>query len=171
MKLAVDVHYREGYAKVVAIEFDKWTDKVPSKISEEIIENVEEYISGEFYRRELPCILEILKKTNKSNLEMIIIDGYVQLDDDGKAGLGMYLYESLNKKIPIIGVAKKGFKDNVKHVVKVERGISKNPLYVTTIGLDLQDSANRIKNMAGEFRIPDLLKILDQKTKEKEKTG
>jgi len=170
MIIAVDVHYRKEFAKVVAIEFDQWTDSNPENIYEEIIEHVEEYISGEFYKRELPCILEILKKIDKSKLETIIVDGYVQLDDDGKAGLGMYLYESLNQKIPVIGVAKKGFKDNVKHVIKVERGKSKNPLYVTTIGTDLQESADKIKNMAGEFRMPDLLKILDQKTKEKKKT-
>ena len=99
-------------------------------------------------------------------VETIIVDGYVQLDDDGKAGLGMYLYDSLNQKIPIIGVAKRGFKDNVKHVIEVTRGKSNNPLYVTAIGIGLQDSADKIKNMAGKYRMPDLLKILDQKTKE-----
>lgn len=166
MIIAIDVHYRKDFAKVVAIQFDKWTDDKPEQIHEEIIEDVEEYISGAFYKRELPCILEILKKIDPSNLETIIVDGYVQLDDDGKAGLGMYLYDSLNQKIPIIGVAKRGFKDNVKHVIEVTRGKSNNPLYVTAIGIDLQDSADKIKNMAGKYRMPDLLKILDQKTKE-----
>lgn len=171
MKIAVDVHYREEFAKVVAIEFNKWTDSFPEKILEETIEHVEEYISGEFYKRELPCILEILKGIDQSKLEVIIVDGYVQLDDSGKAGLGMYLSEALKRKTPIIGVAKKGYKDNEKHVIKIERGESKNPLFVTSIDIDLQESANKIKNMAGEYRIPDLLKILDQKTKEKKKTG
>lgn len=171
MIIAIDVHYRDDFAKVVAIEFDEWTDSIPKKIHEERIEQVEEYISGEFYRRELPCILEILKKIDQSALEMIVVDGYVQLDDNGKAGLGMHLYEALNRKFPIIGVAKKGFKDNEKYVIKVERGKSKNPLFITSVGVDLEETANKIKNMAGEYRMPNLLKVLDQKTKEKKKTG
>ncbi|MEO1260987.1 MAG: endonuclease V [Bacteroidota bacterium] len=166
MILAVDVHYRKEFAKVVAVEFNKWTDRIPARISEEIVENVEEYISGEFYKRELPCILEILKKTDQSNLDVIIVDGYVQLNDNGKAGLGKYLYESLNQEIPVIGVAKRGFKGNMKYVVEVHRGKSKNPLYITSVGIDLHESAAKIKNMFGKYRMPDLLRILDQKTKE-----
>jgi len=170
MILAVDVHYREKFAKVVSIEFDNWADSTPTKIIEDTVKNVQDYKSGEFYKRELPCILKILEKTEKSKLDVIIIDGYVELDDSGKAGLGKHLYERLNREIPIIGVAKRGFKDNYKKVIKVERGKSKNPLYITSIGIDLQDSANKIKNMVGKYRIPDLLRILDQKTKEKKKT-
>ena len=167
MILAIDVHYREEFAKVVSIEFDNWTDSNPSKIIEDTVKNVEDYKSGEFYKRELPCILKILEQTEKSKLDVIIIDGYVELNNNGKAGLGKYLYERLNQEIPIIGVAKKGFKDNSKNVIKIERGKSKNPLYITSIGIDLQESANKIKNMVGKYRIPDLLRILDQKTKEK----
>lgn len=171
MIVAIDVHYRTNFAKVVAIEFDNWTDSAPKHIYQEYIDQVEEYVSGEFYKRELPCILEILKKIDLSKLEAILVDGYVQLDDNGKPGLGMYVYQSLDEKIPVIGVAKKGFKDNEKHVIKVERGESKNPLYVTSIGVDLEETARHIKNMAGAYRMPDLLSILDQKTKEKENTN
>lgn len=167
MIIAIDVHYREEFAKVVAIEFDRWTDTIPRLIHEMTIKKVEEYVSGEFYKRELPCILEILRKIDQSKLESIIVDGYVQLDDQGKAGLGMYLYQSLNQQIPVIGVAKKSFKDNLRHVIEVKRGNSKNPLYVTSVGTDLQHVADNVKNMAGKYRMPDLLKILDQKTKVK----
>lgn len=166
MILAVDVHYRNEFAKVVAVEFDEWTDRTPEKIHEEIVEQVEEYVAGEFYKRELPCILAILKKVDQTELTAIIVDGYVQLDDDGKAGLGMYLYEALAQKIPVVGVAKRGFRDNVKHVLQIKRGKSENPLYVTSVGIALENAADKVKNMFGKYRMPDLLRILDQKTKE-----
>ncbi|MEL6720525.1 MAG: hypothetical protein AAFP82_17595 [Bacteroidota bacterium] len=77
----------------------------------------------------------------------------------------MYLYEVLLEKIPIIGVAKKAFKDNEKLVRKILRGESKKPLYVSSVDIDVDLAANYIQNMAGEYRIPNLLKILDQRTK------
>lgn len=167
MIVAIDVHYREAFAKVVSIEFKTWEDTAPYKIHEIIINEVAEYVSGEFYKRELPCILKVLKKTDTDKLEIIIVDGYVVLDDEGKAGLGMYLYEALNQKIPIIGVAKRGFINNEKNVIKIKRGESENPLFITSVGIDLNEAAEQIKNMVGEYRMPDLLRILDQKTKEK----
>lgn len=166
MKIAIDVHYREGFAKSVSIEFQNWDDPSPSKINEKILPEVEAYISGEFYKRELPCILEILKETKKEDIELIIVDGYVVLDDQGRAGLGMYLYEALGTTIPIIGVAKKEFKANKKKVSPILRGESQNPLYVTSVGIDLKEAAEKIKGMYGDYRMPDLLRILDRRTKD-----
>jgi hypothetical protein len=40
---------------------------------------------------------------------MIILDGYVALDDHGKIELGGYLFEALEQKYPVIGIAKNGF--------------------------------------------------------------
>ncbi len=50
-------------------------------------------------------------------LETIIIDGYVWLEEPKIFGLGMYLYEALNRKYPIIGVAKSRFKNTPKNVL------------------------------------------------------
>lgn len=166
MIIAIDVHYRETFAKVVSIEFANWQDTEPTHIHIQKVNEVAEYISGEFYKRELPCILEILTHSDLTKVKTIIVDSYVQLDDKGKAGLGKYLYQHLNEKIPIIGVAKKGFANNHKNVIPITRGESQNPLYITAIGTDLQQAADKIKNMHGEYRMPDLLRILDQKTKE-----
>ena len=66
MIVAIDVHYRTTFAKVVAIEFDQWTDKIPTKISETILEEVAAYVPGEFYKRELPCLLEIIKQIDRA---------------------------------------------------------------------------------------------------------
>ena len=106
MILAIDVHYRATFAKAVAIEFATWDVESPTEIYEKIIHEVEAYIPGQFYKRELPCILSILRDIELTNFDCIIIDGYVTLDDHGKPGLGWHLYEALDHKIPVVGIAK-----------------------------------------------------------------
>lgn len=60
---------------------------------------------GEFYKRELSCILAILEDIDLATISCIIIDGFVVLDDAGKHGLGGHLYEQLDPKVPVIGFA------------------------------------------------------------------
>ena len=52
------------------------------------------YTPGEFYKRELPCILSAMKRFSLQ-IETMIIDGYVWLDASGRKGLGAILYELL----------------------------------------------------------------------------
>lgn len=165
MIIAIDVHYRENIAKTVSIEFEDWKASEPTKINMIELPETAEYVPGEFYKRELPCILEILKEVNLKEVELIIVDGHVVLDDNGKRGLGAYLYEELKEKIPILGVAKKGFHSLEKLAIPITRGESKKPLHITCLGGDLSDLANKVKQMHGDFRIPTLLKILDVETK------
>jgi len=61
-----------------------------------------------------------------------------------------HLYNSLNKTIPVSEVA---------------RGQSKYPLYVTALGISLEEAAENIKLMSGKYKMPDLLNYLDQQTK------
>lgn len=129
------------------------------------VEEVEKYVPGQFYKRELPCIIEFLNDINLYEIELIIIDGFIYLDDENKKGLGTFLYESLNCKIPIIGVAKSKFHDNSKNVSEIFRGESKNPLYISSIGIDLLEASAFIQNMFGEFRLPHLIKLVDTETK------
>lgn len=124
------------------------------------------YIPGEFYKRELPCILKVIEKVNLAELEAIIIDGYVFIDNEKKFGLGGYLWESLNKKLPVIGVAKTSYMGNKDTIVELLRGESKNPLYISSIGIELNKAVELIKSMHGEYRIPTLLKELDKLTKQ-----
>ncbi len=165
MILAIDVHYRTNFAKAVSIAFNKWNDNKARAINSIIIKDVAEYIPGQFYKRELPCILKILEKSDLQKVQAIIIDGYVTLDDDGKPGLGSYLYEALNREIPIIGVAKSSFYNNDKFVAPVLRGESMKPIYITSRGIALKKAAKLIKEMHGTFRIPTLLALMDQETK------
>jgi deoxyribonuclease V len=165
MIIAVDVHYKASAAKAVSIEFPDWEDEVPWKINIVKIEGYTDYIPGEFYMRELPCIMCVLEKSDLKQAEAIIIDGYVILDDQGKPGLGGYLFQELNKKIPVIGVAKTCFTGNKRHVVKVYRGNSGNPLFITSLGMELREAADLVRRMKGNFRIPLLLRKLDRETK------
>jgi len=167
MKLAFDSYYYENKAKTVCIQFDNWIDSVPLKIYSEIINSVEEYEAGAFYKRELPCILSLLKNISIENLNTIVVDSFVVLDDFGKIGLGGYLYEYLNKSVPVIGVAKTNFAQNRFSKREIYRGQSKKPLYITALGVDLDLASEYIKSMVGEYRIPTLFKQLDAMTKDK----
>lgn len=164
MLLAVDVHYKETYAKAVGVLFNG-EDEIPKEIETTIINEVAEYQSGQFYKRELPCILQLLKKIDTSNLEAIIVDGHVYVNNDKTLGLGGHLYHGLNKKIPIIGVAKKSFVNTDKVSFPIYRGESKVPLYISAIGYDVENAIQNIINMKGNYRIPTILQILDTETK------
>lgn len=163
--LAIDVYYYNEIGKVVGLLFKEFTDSKPINIVQKEIQDIALYEPGAFYKRELPCIISLLSEVNISEIELIIIDGYVFLDDEGKMGLGAYLYNYLSQKIPIIGVAKTSFHDNTKNVIEVFRGTSTKPLYVSSIGIHIQEAATFIKSMFGNNRIPTLLKLLDSETK------
>lgn len=107
-------------------------------------------------------IIEIIEEP----IELYIIDAYCYLSDDRSPGLGVYLYKALNEKVPVVGVAKNKFKNT--HIAEVVfRGRSKKPLYVTSIGISQVQAASNIAVMAGKFRISTLLKIADQKARER----
>jgi deoxyribonuclease V len=166
MILAIDVYYIENQAKTVGILFQHWTD-TKSDINTIITDyrnNIAPYQSGQFYQRELPCIMSLLDKIDLSTISAILIDGYVHLAEN-KIGLGGHLYHALNKTIPIIGIAKKPFTGNSQYLIEIIRGQSKQPLYITAIGIPLENAAANIKLMAGKYRMPDLLSFLDQQTK------
>jgi deoxyribonuclease V len=165
MKVAIDVYYQENSAKIVAATFNEWIDPLPEQVIIKHKNPVAEYTPGAFYKRELPCLIEVLKDFDLSKIDVVIIDGYVYLDDEGKPGLGAHLYEHLKGIVPIIGVAKTSFHNNTKHVKEVCRGTSKQPLYVTAIGTGLCEAEQHIKSMYGEHRMPHILKLMDTETK------
>ena len=161
MILVVDVDYKNTTANVAALVFEEFGDDSALSTYTKIVEKISEYQPGEFYKRELPCILEILKIVEEK-INLIIVDGYVWLNSNKKPGLGGHLYESLNGKIPIIGVAKRSFHAENDKMLKIYRGQSTNPLYITSEGIELEKSADLILNMHGTYRIPTLLKKVDQ---------
>lgn len=166
MKIAIDVHYRPETTKTVAVLFDNWTDGEAKQFLVKYTGEADAYVPGEFYKRELPCLLNILKGMDSEAIDCIVIDGFVYLDDQQKPGLGAYLFQELGKKIPIIGVAKSNFLKNENASFELLRGDSAKPLYVTTAGISLVEAAQNIASMHGNYRMPTLLQQLDTKTKE-----
>lgn len=105
MILAIDVAYSGTSAQVAGGIFDAWEATDLFKQYRISLDHIMDYESGQFYKRELPCIQALLAQITE-HIDMIIIDGYVHLGNEQKAGLGQYLYEALMLKVPVIGVAK-----------------------------------------------------------------
>ena len=158
--LAVDVHYKKTSAVVAGIGFARWTDKAPAASYASIIEQAGRYIPGQFYQRELPCILMLLDEHQLSPTYMVI-DGYVFLDGHSRPGLGKHLYDALCGKVKIIGVAKNPFR-GITGEYALYRGTSAKPLYITCAGMTLSEAKSRIAAMHGPHRLPALLKTVDQ---------
>jgi deoxyribonuclease V len=166
MYLAFDTYYFGNRAKTVCLSFTYWTQTINFGVYSEVLENVEAYIPGAFYRRELPCILSLLQKVPAAPIEAIIVDGFVYLDDAGTFGLGGHLYQRLEEKIPVIGVAKTDFATIKQNKRALLRGQSNRPLFITAVGMDPDTASDHIRSMSGTFRIPDLLKHLDHLTRQ-----
>lgn len=170
MKLAVDTYYySDTLAFTVGVLFNRWTDDEPAEIISSICTKFSSYIPGEFYKRELPCVLGLLEKVDMDKIETIIVDGFLRLrfnDGTEKDGLGKKLFDSLNMPgLKVIGLAKSDFCRTDEISASLLRGSAVNPLWVQGIGLPDNVAAGNIKMMSGKSRIPKLLKILDKETK------
>jgi deoxyribonuclease V len=167
MILAVDVDYKNNTANIGGVTFSAWQDTEPAALYSSTLDDIEEYEPGAFFKRELPCILKLLEE-HKLTPDCIIVDGFVYLDGHEKPGLGKHLYDALDGKTTVIGVAKQSFKD-IPEYCAIYRGVSTKPLYVTAEGLTLDAAKELISSMHGAFRIPKLLKMADQLCRSAEK--
>jgi deoxyribonuclease V len=156
----MDVHYRESKAVAACVVARDWSDESPAFEFVETLPPAAEYVSGEFYKRELPCLLAVLAKVPDA-VEIVVIDGYVWLGPDRK-GLGAHLHEALGNQTPVVGVAKTRFVSAAGLAIALERGTSENPLWITSIGIEPEAAARAVRSMHGEFRIPTLIKRVDR---------
>jgi len=155
--VALDVHYLKKGARAAFVTFEHWTSATPLEEGAVNVLEVSEYIPGEFYRRELPCLLAVLAKVSRTS-EIIIVDGYVWLEH-GKPGLGAKLFEALESKIPVVGVAKTPYAG--ADALEVLRGKSQTPLLVGAAGMNALEAAEKVPRMHGLHRIPTLLARVD----------
>ena len=160
MILAVDVAYHKNPAPAGGILFRDWAD--PAPLQELVVPcTIEDnYIPGQFYRKELPCIATLLAHISDEP-DCIIIDGFVYLGRAKEPGLGKHLYDMLEQKVAVIGVAKTPYKDTPKSC-ELLRGSSRKPLYVTAEGMKEEAAKLLVKSMHGQDRIPTLLKYVDR---------
>jgi deoxyribonuclease V len=156
----VDVHYTQTAATAASVLFYTWADDHSCSEVIERIGYVAPYQPGNFYLRELPCLTAVLAKV-RDRPEVVLIDGYVWLGDDRHPGLGARLYKALGMTSAVVGVAKSHFRDGPS-IQKITRGKSSAPLFISAVGIDLEDAAAHIRKMHGHFRIPTLLKRVDR---------
>jgi len=154
---AVDVQYHDdGTARAGGVTY---ADPAFTALVEDTVvdlDHVEPYVPGEFYRRELPAIRAVLARRPLPDL--LIVDGYVDLDPDGRPGLGARVHAEWD--IPVVGVAKTAF-HAATHAIPVRRGEASRPLYVTAAGLPREEAAEMVAAMAGRYRLPDALRRVD----------
>ena len=176
MIVAFDTYYYNGYSYTVAGVFKSWNDKETSYFATSRRTCIDaEYKSGELYKRELPCIMQCLELLPIKDITLIIVDGFVWLSEDGKTltkGLGAHLQEAIlekyGEKITIVGVAKNRYHVKIPDCYDIERGLeSTKPLFVTCSEPCLAEHySNMIKIMHGDYRIPNIIKAVDTKTRE-----
>ena len=154
---AVDVHYPQAggacAALVIAAE-----PRFATLVGEHIawLNHIAPYQPGRFFARELPAIRAVM--ADAGDVDLLVIDGYVDLDSDGRPGLGAHLHAQV--AVPVIGVAKTAFR-TATHAVAVHRGTATRPLYVTAVGVRIEQAAALVADMSGQHRIPDALRRVD----------
>ncbi len=158
MIAVTDVHYDDatGTAVAAAVLVDRWTAEQPVANHVVTVHGIEAYVPGEFYRRELPCLLAVLGVIDEP-LRAVVVDGHVWLGQ--RPGLGHHLWQALGRRVAVVGIAKNRF--HAGGHVDVRRGSSERPLCVTAVGMDAQAAAREVASMTGEHRIPDLCRAVD----------
>lgn len=156
---AVDAQYAADTAAVACVTFRDWPDAVAAGEYSTLLPAADAYTPGEFWRRELPCILSVLRLLPEPPT-VVLVDGYVWLDDKGRKGLGAHLFDALGKTTAVVGVAKHSF-FGASNAASVRRGQSARPLHVSAAGLSLEAAESGVRSMHGEYRIPTLLKRVD----------
>jgi deoxyribonuclease V len=158
---AVDVYYPASGGAVAALvladdaRFGSLVEERTARLTD-----VAPYQPGAFFTRELPALRAVLDGAGP--LALLIVDGYVHLDPTGRPGLGAHAHEEFG--VPVVGVAKTAF-HTASHAIEVRRGEATRPLYVTAIGLAVDDAVTLVREMAGQYRLPDALRRVDALSK------
>jgi deoxyribonuclease V len=160
MIAAVDAHYDVEGAVGASVLFRDWSDADHRGVHVSRVEGAAAaYVPGELYRRELPVVLRALEPY-VAEVRAVVIDGYVWLAPE-RPGLGVHLWDALDRRVAIVGVAKTLFR-SARDAVPVLRAASRRPLYVTSVGLPTADAAAGIARMHGAHRIPTMLALADR---------
>jgi deoxyribonuclease V len=164
MIACVDVDYREQGAVVACVVLQSWL--ASEAVAEYVhrVEDVAQYVPGAFYKRELPCVLAVLERVVE-RVHLVVVDGYVVLDEHGTLGLGGHLHAALGGAVGVVGVAKTPFRGNGA-AIEVLRGDSARPLYVTALGVEPLVAAGDLRRMHGRYRLPTMLKRVDRLCRE-----
>jgi deoxyribonuclease V len=154
---AADVHYpATGGARAACVVAADLRYAVPVAEHVAWLDEVAPYRPGGFFARELPALRAVLAQAGP--VDLLVVDGYVDLDPAGRPGLGAHAYQEF--AVPVIGVAKTAFR-SATHAVPVCRGQATRPLFVTAAGMSRPEAAELVKHMTGRYRLPDALRHVD----------
>jgi deoxyribonuclease V len=156
----VDVHYEEAGAMAACVVAQRWTDADPCEERLARVTAVSTYRPGAFYERELPCVLRVLSLI-RTRFAVVVVDGYVDLDERGTPGLGAHLHARLDHQAAVVGVAKTAYRTG-SFAARVYRGSSRRPLFVTARGMPVADAARLVRSMHGAHRVPTLIARVDR---------
>ena len=100
----IDADYLEDQRKghVAGVVCNSPLDDHAQKVVTAIVDEIGEYIPGQFYKRELKCAEAILMQLNLVRIDMIIVDGYADFGTEARS-LGAHVYEEY--KLPVVGIA------------------------------------------------------------------
>ena len=157
----LDAQYDDStqQGRVACVVAEDWAASVATSEHVLALHDVKPYRPGYFFERELPGLLAVLALVTEA-LEVIVVDGYVDLDDRGHPGLGAHLYQALGGKVPVVGIAKRPYRGST-FAQEVLRGESQVPLFVTARGIPSPEAAQHVRAMHGAHRIPTLAKRAD----------
>lgn len=159
-KICLDVHYGADSVVAACVGFAEWPDAAAScEITRRFEGAPNAYESGQFYRREMPYLVELVRAL-PAPPDLIVIDGFVWLDG-ARPGLGAHLSQALSDCCPVIGVAKRPFV-GAANAVPLLRGASLDPLFISAIGVELDRAVQNVASMHGPHRVPTLLRRVDQ---------
>jgi deoxyribonuclease V len=159
MIACLDVYYSDSRAHAAAVVFESWSSTEVVAEYDATVAELAPYQPGQFYLRELQPLLAVIEKI-KQSIDTYIIDGYCYLSADLAPGLGARLHDRLGRTSTMIGVAKNRYQQT-SHATELFRGGSARPLFITAIGIDSEHAAHLIGSMAGQHRIPILIKAAD----------
>ncbi len=150
-----DVAYHPTHAVAAALWFHGWSAAALDHEATCRLPPAAPYEPGQFYRRELPCLLRVLELGPRARI--VVVDGYVWLAH-GAPGLGARLHEAIGGIV--VGVSKTRFA-GATDAVEVRRGRSRRPLLVSAIGMPAAQAAALVEHMHGPDRVPTLLGRVD----------
>lgn len=156
---ALDACYRDPLAFAAGALFEEWASRAPVREWTVRVEGVAPYVPGQFYRREMPCLLRLLEALPDLPA-VILVDAYAWLGGPRHPGLGARLHEALGGRAAVVGVAKTRYRGAGPAKV-VRRGRSGSPLYVSAAGMDLDEAAEGVLRMHGRGRLPLMIRRAD----------
>jgi len=160
MKLALSVHHEAGASLAAAVAFDDWNAAEATRTWTTRVEAAAPPAKGPAWQRDVPALLALLR-AHELQPETIVLDGYVHLDERETPGAGRLLFDALEGKVPVIGVAKSA--GAFTHAqFEVAREEEAPPVIVTCAGIDLGAAKARVRAMHGRKRMPTLMKLVDR---------